>query len=957
MSYRFVLLGPPFLQKNRKTLKVDTRKASALLAYLTMQGQTFQRDTLAAFLWPDLDQSRARAALRRTLTPLNKALGKGALLADRETVGLNPDFGLWVDIQAFEKLVASCLEHGHPADEVCPNCLEPLSQAAGLVRGDFMEGFSLRDSAAFDDWQFEQAERLRRRHAQVLDLLTACHALRGEYETAIEFAHRWLSLDPLHEPAHRALMRLYAESGDRSRALQQYRTCVRTLDEELGVPPLEETGRLYEEILEGRYPSERPVAPPASAEKPRLRRGAPPLVGREKEWATLADLFHEAETVGHLVVIEGEIGIGKTRLAQEFAGYAKTKGASPLLARSYQGESSLAYAPLVSAFQSAGTGESLAAAFRQLPPIWQSAVARLLPELAAGGASPEPSGRRGPSSQSLLFEAVRQLIANLSSIQPPGLLVIDDLQWADSASIDLLTYLVRRLHELPLLVIAIWRSADVRAGHPLRALLAESQRAGTAAHLQLDRLTPREVELLAGHFPDTPESLRGRLFRETEGLPFFVIEYLANAAELNEGAGAIPRSVHDIQLARLSGLSEAESQLLTTAAVIGRSADYDTLRGASGRSEEEAVRALEGLVSKNLLIEREGERREASIAPSYDFTHETLYRVVYEQTSMARRRLLHRRTADALARQSRTAADPAAQAAQIARHLQLAGREAESAEYFQGAGDYARGLFANEEALGHYRAALALGHPRPEELQEAIGDLLTLKGSYRQAAAAFETAAALAGPESLPRLEQKLGNLHHRRGDFDLAASHFKAALEALDGEQPGLAAEVYADWSRTEARRGNLEQGRKFAQKGLALAKEQADEHARGQAQNILGIIRRVQGKSSQALAHLEEALAAAGEHPFARAAALNNLALVHRDAENYQAAAGLAQEALALCVRLGDRHREAALRNHLADIYHAAGEEHKAMGYLKQAVEIFAEIGMEAGDLQPEIWKLTEW
>jgi DNA-binding SARP family transcriptional activator/predicted ATPase len=959
MSYRFLLLGPPLLQKNRTTLKVDTRKASALLAYLTIQEQTIQRDTLAAFLWPELDQSRARAALRRTLTPLNKALGKEALMADRETVALNPRFDLWVDSRVFEGLADSCQEHGHAADQVCPRCLEPLSQAAGLVRGDFMAGFSLRDSAAFDDWQFEQAERLRRRYAHVLELLAACLALRGDIESAVERAHQWLGLDPLHEPAHRTLMGLYARSGDRSSALQQYRACVRILDEELGVPPLEETSRLYQEILEGRYPSgtAAPVPTPAAAKKPRLRPESPPLVGRQGEWAAILQLYSRVETSGHFLVIEGEIGIGKTRLAAEIFDYAKSTGGIALSTRCYQGESNLAYAPVISALQAVSNSASLESAFDQLPPIWQSAVSLLLPELGRSGQFQEPAGPREPATQSLLFEALRQLIANLSSQQPPGTLVIDDLQWADSASLDLLTYLARRLGDLPLLVIGTWRSADVPAGHPLRALLAESQRAGRAAHFQLERLTPQEVEALAAHFPETPAALRRRLFRETEGLPFIVIEYLLNAPELAETARAIPRSVHDIQLTRLNELTEAESQLLTTAAVIGRSVDYETLREASGRSEEEAVSALEGLVSKNLLVERSGATRESAGAPSYDFTHETLYRVVYDQTSMARRRLLHRRTAEALARYSRTAANPAAQAAQIAGHLQLSGQETRAAEYFQQAGDHARGLFANAEALSHYRSALALGHPQAGRLQEAIGDLLTLNGRYREAGAAFETAAALAAPEDIPHLEQKLGNLHHRRGDFDLAAGHFKAALEALNGEQPGLQAEICADWSRTAARRGDYGLAQELAQKGLKLAAAQEDEHALGQAHNILGIIARVQGRPEQALEHLEKALAAGGGHPFARAAALNNLALVQRDAGNFTAAAELAQEALALCVRLGDRHREAALRNHLADIHHAAGEEKKAMVYLKQAVEIFAEIGLEAGDLQPEIWKLTEW
>jgi len=949
MTHRFLILGPPLLQRNGKSLKVDTRKASALLAYLAVQKQTFQRDRLAAFLWPDLDQSRARAALRRTLTPLNKALGKDALLSDRETVALNPDFDLWLDIRRFEACLAECEQHGHPGNQACERCLDPLRQAAELVRGDFMEGFTLRDSAAFDDWQFEQLEYFRRQHAQVLEKLANCLSARQEYEPAIDYARRWLSLDALHEPAHRALMLIYARSGDRSSALQQYRACVRVLDEELGVPPLEETNQLYNDILEGNVNQEAPTAPPIAtpgagrSPKPET----PPLVGREEEWDTLLRQHRQAAAGGVFTVIEGEIGIGKTRLAEEFLDDAQRNSFNCLSARCYPGENNLAYAPFISALRPIESRD-----LHSLPPIWQSAASLLLPQLEpAQEEHPGPDRLPDTGAQSLLFEAVRQLLANFSRRRKPGLLFLDDLQWADSASFDLLTYLVRRLRELPLMILGTWRLGDVPAGHPLRTLLAETQRAGYGNRIHLDRLTQSEVDRLAEYFPDAPQALRGRLYRETEGLPFFIIEYLHNAASL--GDDAVPTSIHEIQLARMESLNEAERQLLTTAAVIGRSADYNILREASGRSEEEAVNALDGLLAKNMLVES-GARLGSVPSPVYDFTHETLYRVVYDQSSLARRRLLHRRTAEALSKQNRAQPAPNATTAQIARHLQLSGQEEEAAGYFYQAGLYARSLFANEEALGHFRTALALGHPDGAALHEAIADLLTLKGNYTQAGAGYETAAALAEPDRVPVLERKLGVLHHRRGDFDLAAHHFQAALEGFVASQK---APIYADWSRTEARRGDLGLGRELAQKGLKLAEEASDVQARGQAHNILGIIARMGGQAGEASRHLEQALEAAGDHPFARAAALNNLALVRRDEGDYETAAALAQEALALCVRLGDRHREAALRNHLADIFHAAGKEADSMRYLKQAVEIFAEIGMDAGDLEPEIWKLTEW
>jgi tetratricopeptide (TPR) repeat protein len=352
-----------------------------------------------------------------------------------------------------------------------------------------------------------------------------------------------------------------------------------------------------------------------------------------------------------------------------------------------------------------------------------------------------------------------------------------------------------------------------------------------------------------------------------------------------------------------------------------------------------------------LLVERQPR---TSQPPEYDFTHETLHNVVYAGTSLARRRLLHRRTAEALAASRRGELD--AQASQIARHYQFAGREPEAADYFRRAGDYASRLYANTEALAHYRAALALHHPHPA-LHEAIGDLLTLRGEYRAAVLSYENAASLSGEEHLPQLELKLGNLHHRRGDYDLAGSHFAAALDLLADSNPALRAQILIDWSRTAAQQGDAPRGCDLAQRGLQLAAAESAAGALGQAHNILGIIARRERDFPTARAHLQRALEISGANPFARVAALNNLALVLADEAQYDEAIRLAGEALETCTRLGDRHREAALRNHLADFHHAAGDRLQALRCLRAAVEIFAEIGVDAGDLQPEIWKLTEW
>jgi DNA-binding SARP family transcriptional activator len=180
-AVRLSLLGPPRLERDGKPVELDTRKTVALVAYLAMTGQspggqTHTREALATLLWPEVEPQRARANLRRSLSVLRKGIGGESLVVDRETIGTHPDAGIWLDVAHFRRLLNSPRMRGHPESEICPDCLEALAEAVELYRGDFLEGFSLRDSASFDDWQFFQTEGLRQELALALERLV--HGLR-----------------------------------------------------------------------------------------------------------------------------------------------------------------------------------------------------------------------------------------------------------------------------------------------------------------------------------------------------------------------------------------------------------------------------------------------------------------------------------------------------------------------------------------------------------------------------------------------------------------------------------------------------------------------------------------------------------------------------------------------------------------------------------------------------------
>ena len=219
------LLGPPRVELDGEEIHIPRRKAMALLAYLAVTGRRHSRDSLATLLWPELDQSTARARLRRALATLREALGDGWLDADRETVDLDPDADVWLDVDVLHNQLAACEAHDHRPTETCPDCVPLLEEVVALYRDHFLAGFTLRNSAAFDEWQFFETEGLKDELAGVLVRLATYQTSQGDFESAISYARRWLALDPLHESAHRHLMRLYAQSGQRAAALRQYQSC------------------------------------------------------------------------------------------------------------------------------------------------------------------------------------------------------------------------------------------------------------------------------------------------------------------------------------------------------------------------------------------------------------------------------------------------------------------------------------------------------------------------------------------------------------------------------------------------------------------------------------------------------------------------------------------------------------------------------------------------------------
>ena len=921
------LLGPPRVLRDGEPVLFDTRKAVALLAHLAVTARPRPRDSLADLLWTGTDLAHARGALRRTLSSVRTGVGAGLVHATRDHVRLVRGPGVVVDVEVFRSLRDSSPE-----------------DAVAMFRGDFMEGFALRDAPGFEDWAGAESEQLRQELVSTLARVTQEREGRGDMLGAVEAARRWLAADPLHEPAHQALIRLYAGAGDRAAALKQYRECVRTLSRELGVPPLTETTQLYESVNRGLpgSPAVRPGAPaplvdtPVPSPSPVPPAGTP-LVGRSTEMAQLRAAHDSLGPGGGVVLVEGEAGIGKTRLVEDFLATLRMDGVQVLRARAFEEESGLAYGPVSDALRTRlRSGREWLATIDERP---LGEAARLVPELLQGS---RPSELRpdGPGAETRFMSALWDTLAAATAGPAPGVLFLDDAQWADDATIALLAFGLRRVTDRPLVLVMTGRTPY---DHALRRAARSAVRAGRGVAVQLERLSERSVaELLrATRAEEVPPAVAHRLWETTEGVPLFVLEYLRTLDHSSDWP--VPVGARELVAVRLGPLSETARQTLSAAAVIGRSFTADAVRLVSGRTPDETVPSLEELVRQGLL-------HEGSL--DYDFGHGLVRTLVYEGTPLARRRLLHNRAAELAG----------APAATTARHLLSAGRERDAADAFHVAGEDARAVFANADALSHFRAALALGHPDVAGVQVQIGDLLTLSGDYSGAQSSLEAAAADSSPDQLQHVEHRLGRLHHRRGDYALARAHLEEALAGTPEDRLAERASITADLSLTAQAAGDTELAHALATSAHALAEQGPDLRARCQSFNLLGMLATLEGDLDASLLLLTHSRELADQlgAPDLQVAALNNLALAHRANGEVTSALELTAAAIELCSRTSaDRHHEAALHNNMADLLHACGRSEESMRHLKRSVEIFAEVGdVGAGEEPlPGVWRLVRW
>lgn len=651
---RLSLLGSFALHAaDGRLLRLPTRKAEALLAYLALEGhRPLRRDHLATLLWSGAEPASALASLRQCLSLIGKACGPGWVHGDGRELQLAAE-RFTLDVSEVERALAA-------------TDVDTLAAAGAAWRGELLAGLAL-DEPGFEAWLHAQRQRLHEDALRLFERLGDGLVQAGRTEAALQATLRLLELDPLHEHAQRRLMRLYAQLGRRSAALRQYQVCVDVLRRELGTEPEPATRRLYHELL--RTPpadaaaAELPLPPPA--ERPVHEA---PLVGRSDELAVLVAALDAARAgQGRLVLLLGEAGVGKTRLGDELAVRAQDLGLRVFVGRCHESQRLLPLAPWAEALRRAGVATD-GALLDGLAP-WRADLASLLPELSAG--SPPPSDEASaPARQARLFEALIQLLGRFVSTTP-ALLLIEDLHWADAPSLALLSALARRAGAWPLMVVASARDEELAASPWLQQGLRELD-TGPAGAMRLLRLplqplgrehTRQLVQALRGSGGTrTPaDDLDERVWTLSEGNPLVVVEAVRASQASPDGwrasAPTLPERVRELILGQVQRLGSTARHMLALVAVSGRETELPVLQRAAGLDLPRAAETLEELVRRRLLC---------LVGDGFDFSHARVRQAVDDTLLPPLRRAHHLALAQAI--DALPASGVAARTARLAFH-------------------------------------------------------------------------------------------------------------------------------------------------------------------------------------------------------------------------------------------------------------------------------------------------
>jgi DNA-binding SARP family transcriptional activator len=645
----------------------NSLRLQRFLALIALRRDLENRSRLAFELWPDSDERQARTNLRKLLHDFRHSL---------------PDVGEFVEI---DNEIVRWIPAG-------PSEVDVLRFRDAMAAGDFELAARLYSGdllpACYDDWVLDERAKLRAEAYGVLLRLTEETAGRDDHEASIRLAQGIIDLEPTDEAAVRIQMEAHLALGDRAAALRSYHRYAQVLERDLAVEPGEAIGAMYRHLR---------AAGTSNRDELESEDLAPvaewPFVGRDLELNLLNEAWNAAREGGaHLVLVTGEPGIGKSRLALELGRRVRAEGHVVAWARAYEAAGRLPWGPVVDLLRS----DALRSHIDTLEVVWRAELARLLPELLEASQPREPSRSGHLAQRHRLFDAVSRAIVG----DRPRLLIIDDLQWCDAETIELIGFVVRSRQTAPVLIVGTVRSEEIPKHHPLVGLvdaLGHDQAVTTAPLDPLDEATTATLAARLRNEDTIDPELAARLWAETEGNPLFVIESLRAGVSTHGSQAMLTPTIRAVLGARLGQLPDGARRLAEVAAVIGRPFSVGLLVSATGIGEPELVDHIDELWRRRIIRDQ---------GLTYDFSHDKLRAVALEMLSPARRRQLHRAVAETIVVEFRNDIDAASP--QLAAHYDQAGMVEPAIDAYRVAGARAVAVSALDEAITMFGRALSL---------------------------------------------------------------------------------------------------------------------------------------------------------------------------------------------------------------------------------------------------------
>lgn len=988
------LLGSPTISHVGQSLSISRRQVRALLYRLAIDFQPISREQLCYIFWADASQTTARRNLTHLLTHLRLALPEpDIIMLTNESVALDARQA-WSDTVAFEKLLVErdTLLHPGPGLEAdLHSSIEVTESALQHYRGAFLSGFFLPGCSEFEAWVVQQREVYECRYLETLLSLIDIYFELKQYETAIKYAHQYLETDQLAEEVHCKLIEMYAAMGNRSAVERQFEQCSAILEQELSISPSPKTWTVYLSVMNPPGPG---VNLPSywQAERP-LSRLKAPFTGRE---ALLERLDHAYDLAslgrGKVFLIGGEPGIGKSRLLQQIVAHYHSH-ATILYSACSPGMKNLPYHPIAEAFRSV---LGIQTPSIKVSLLWLAEAARLLPEIYTRYPDlPTPLPAKPEEARRRLFEALYQLATSLTSRFRPLILCLDDLHWADTTSLEWFIYAGNRLafeglsH---LMIVGTYRSEESQCLIELRTAL---NRLGILEEHELDRFeTDHVLKILQHLFGSSEENtaVAARLHQISGGNPFFLLETLRALTE-NQNTPVrlidlndlpISRTIQEAIHGRLNTVNRNGRTILDFAAVLNRPFTMQMAPYALQCGELELLDTLETLTSRQLLAEQKG---------IYDFHHELVRMVIYNNLGYGRRRYLHRQCGAMLEELHLD------EISLLAWHFEQCGESGKAARYALQAGEDSTRVFAFREAINFFSRALALlkqeaaslayienihtnyraqilalsrrgnvyrslgemqayqnDFEEEARLANALGDKIALAHvhlreanahrwfcRYQQARECAERAIIISQAMDNPQLQARalriIGLASRAVGDFPIAKSYLEAALKLFqDLAETGYEIHTLCNLSSLYTYMGDYKTAEAFATSALSRCEQAQLPNLRRLALGDLGVTLTHLGRTRQGRECLNTSLEIArqiADRP-QEIFCLCNLGWLEIRSGKPDEALGYLRDALALAERLDSRAEQSQLYSGIAETHRMLGNTRLAKSLALKALEL---------------------